>query len=46
MMVIAALTKNTTVGFGVRPRLPGEYLKQSGKDAPFTYPYIYLAQTF
>lgn len=46
MMATATLTKKTTVGFGVGTLFPGEYLKQSGKDAPFTYPYIYLAQTF
>jgi hypothetical protein len=46
MMATAALSKRTTVGFGVGTLFPGEYLKQSNKDQAFIYPYIYLAQTF
>ncbi|HEX5228409.1 MAG TPA: alginate export family protein, partial [Bryobacteraceae bacterium] len=46
MMATASLTKNTTVGFGVGTLFPGEYLKQSGKDQAFIYPYIYFAKKF
>jgi hypothetical protein len=45
-MATATLTKHTTVGFGVGALFPGEYLKQSGKDQVFLYPYLSLAQTF
>lgn len=46
MMTTASLTKTTTFGFGVGTLFPGEYLKQSGKDQAFIYPYIYFAQKF
>jgi hypothetical protein len=46
MMATASLTKTTTFGFGVGTLFPGEYLKQSGKDQAFIYPYIYFAQKF
>lgn len=46
MMATAALTKSTTVGFGVGTLFPGEYLKQSAKDQAFIYPYLSVAQRF
>ncbi len=46
MMATALVTKSTTIGFGVGTLFPGEYLKQSGKDQAFIYPYLSLAQTF
>jgi len=46
MMATTSLTKTTTIGFGVGTLFPGEYLKQSGKDQAFIYPYIYFCQKF
>ncbi|HTW65187.1 MAG TPA: alginate export family protein [Bryobacteraceae bacterium] len=46
MMATATLTKNTAFGFGVGTLFPGEYLKQSGKDQAYLYPYISFIQKF
>jgi hypothetical protein len=46
MMATANFSKKTVVGFGVGSLFPGEYLKQSQKDEPFIYPYVYLSRSF
>jgi len=46
MQSTLAVTKKTTVGFGVGNLFPGAYLEQAHKTSGFIYPVVYLYQKF